>query len=86
MDDIAAAFHQAIIHTTAAVADRIRAATGLNDIALSGGVFHNRVLLGGIIGILGEKGFTVYTHKQVPCNDGCIALGQLAVAKKLLAP
>ncbi len=85
-DDIAAAFHQAIIHTTAAVADRIRTATGLNDAALSGGVFHNRVLLEGIIDVLRGKGFTVYTHKQVPCNDGCIALGQLAVAKSLLDP
>ncbi len=84
-DDIATAFHQAIIHTTAAVADKIRTATGLNDIALSGGVFHNRLLLGGIIDLLCGKGFTVYTHKQVPCNDGCIALGQLAVAKKLLS-
>lgn len=84
-DDIAADFHQAIIHTTAAVADRIRATTGINGIALSGGVFHNRILLGGIIRLLREKGFMVYTHKQVPCNDGCIALGQLAVAKKILS-
>ncbi len=86
VDDIAAAFHHALIHTAAAVADRIRAATGLNDVALSGGVFHNRVLLEGIIEVLRGKGFTVYTHKQVPCNDGCIALGQLAVAKNLLGP
>ncbi|HNW30916.1 MAG TPA: carbamoyltransferase HypF, partial [Spirochaetota bacterium] len=86
VDDVAAAFHQAIIHTTGAVAERIRAVTGINDVALSGGVFHNRVLLEGIIGTLREKGFTVYTHKNVPCNDGCIALGQLAVAKYLLEP
>ncbi len=84
VDDIAAAFHQSIIHTTAAVAGRIRERSGINDVALSGGVFHNRILLGGIIDLLSEKGFTVYTHKQVPCNDGCIALGQLAVAKHII--
>ncbi|HPC40748.1 MAG TPA: carbamoyltransferase HypF [Spirochaetota bacterium] len=86
VDDVAAAFHQAIIHTTGAVADRIRVATGINDVALSGGVFHNRVLLDGIIRALRDRGFTVHTHANVPCNDGCIALGQLAVAKHILEP
>lgn len=86
VDDVAAAFHRAIIHTTGAVAERIRAVTGINDVALSGGVFHNRILLEGIIGTLRDRDFTVYTHKNVPCNDGCIALGQLAVAKHLLVP
>jgi hydrogenase maturation protein HypF len=82
--DIAAAFHAAIIHTSAAVARRIRDASGINSVALSGGVFHNRVLLSGIVRLLDEDGFTVYTHRDVPCNDGCIALGQIAVAKAIL--
>ena len=83
-EDIAAEFHQAIIHASAAVADRIRKKTGIDAVALSGGVFHNRILLSGMMNILRDKGFRIFTHKAVPCNDGCIALGQIAVAKELL--
>jgi hydrogenase maturation protein HypF len=83
-EDIAAEFHQAIIHTSAAVADRIRTKTGIDAVALSGGVFHNRILLSGMMNILRNKGFRLYIHKAVPCNDGCIALGQVAVAKEIL--
>jgi hydrogenase maturation protein HypF len=84
IEDIAAEFHQAIIHTSGAIADRIRNKSGIDAVALSGGVFHNRILLGGLMNVLRDKGFRVYTHTAVPCNDGCIALGQIAVAKELL--
>ncbi|OHD66425.1 MAG: carbamoyltransferase HypF [Spirochaetes bacterium RBG_13_51_14] len=80
-EDIAAAFHQAIIHTSTAVAVRLREKTGINVAALSGGVFHNRILLAGLMDRLRKAGFTVYTHTAVPCNDGCIALGQIVIAK-----
>lgn len=84
IEDAAAAFHQAILHTSVAVARRLRDKTGIASVALSGGVFHNRLLLSGMMRLLGEAGFTVYTHRAVPCNDGCIALGQVVVAKDLL--
>jgi hydrogenase maturation protein HypF len=83
-DDVAAAFHRAVIDTSVAVAERIRDRTGINAAALSGGVFHNRILLSGLVEGLTAEGFVVYAHRAVPCNDGCIALGQLAVAKELL--
>ena len=83
-DDAAAAFHRAVIDTSVAVAERLREMTGINAAALSGGVFHNRILLAGMMEGLAAAGFTVYTHRVVPCNDGCIALGQIAVAKELL--
>jgi len=84
VENIAAEFHQAIIHTSAAVAERIRKKTGIDAVALSGGVFHNRILLGGLMNSLRDKGFRLFIHKAVPCNDGCIALGQITVAKELL--
>lgn len=84
VDDIAAAFHRSIIDTSVAVALRVRERYGVNDICLSGGVFHNRILLRGMIELLTDADFTVYTNRAVPCNDGCIALGQLAVAKEIL--
>ncbi len=83
-EDVAAAFHASIIHTATAVALRIREETGIASVALSGGVFHNRVLLEGLARLLPEKGFRVFLPRDLPCNDGCIAHGQLVVAKELL--
>jgi len=58
----------------------ISAETGLKKAALSGGVFQNRLLLRKAIASLESDGFEVYTHRQVPCNDGGISLGQVAIA------
>ena len=55
-------------------------------IALSGGVFQNRVLFERVLAGLIAQGFTVLSHTQVPCNDGGLALGQAAIAAaRLLA-
>jgi hydrogenase maturation protein HypF len=83
-EDVAACFHRSIIHTAVAVCERLRERTGINIIALSGGVFHNRILLGALTRRLREAGFAVYAHKAVPCNDGCIALGQIVAVKEML--
>ncbi|GAH12059.1 unnamed protein product, partial [marine sediment metagenome] len=50
------------------------------EVALSGGVFQNRLLLRKTINLLENNGFQVFTHRQVPCNDGGIALGQAVIA------
>ena len=49
-------------------------------VVLSGGVFQNQVLFELVKGKLTAEGFTVLSHKQVPMNDGGIALGQAAIA------
>ena len=58
----------------------LREETGLNEAALSGGVFQNVTLLGKAATLLQAAGFTVYTHHLVPPNDACISLGQAVVA------
>ena len=51
----------------------------MNTVALSGGVFQNALLLRSAFTRLRAEGFDVITHRQVPPNDGGIALGQLLI-------
>lgn len=65
------------------LAKRMRKESGINKVVLSGGTFQNRYLLENSIQLLENLGFEVFSHRQVPSNDGGIALGQLAVAAAL---
>lgn len=49
------------------------------SIALSGGVFQNALLQSLSVRALSDAGFEVLTHKQVPANDGGLALGQTCI-------
>ncbi len=77
---IAARFHNGLAHVIRDVCLRLRDETGLDEAALSGGVFQNVTLLERSEPLLREAGFTVYTHHLVPPNDGGISLGQAVVA------
>lgn len=77
---ISARFHCTLAQVVSAVCQRLRAATGLAQVALSGGVFQNRRLTEQTVSLLGEQGFTVLTHSLVPPNDGGLALGQAVIA------
>lgn len=77
---IGARFHKTIAEVAIDICIRARAATGLNEVVLSGGVWQNQVLLDLVRAGLKEEGFVVYFHKQVPTNDGGLALGQAMVA------
>ncbi len=77
---IAARFHNSLLSGLAAACDAVRERTGLNLVALSGGVFQNALMAVGLKERLTRLGFEVLTHKLVPPNDGGIALGQVAVA------
>ena len=61
-------------------ADRLRGATGIERVALSGGVFQNVLLLRLARAALEARGLRVLTHRLVPPNDAGLALGQVAVA------
>lgn len=73
-------FHNTLIHLFTELSEVIRKTTGLNRIALSGGVFQNQILLKGFSRSLAGKGFKVLSHSMVPCNDGGISLGQAIIA------
>lgn len=78
-------FHVTIAHASARIASEICAREGLDTVALSGGVFMNRLLLQLLTRELKSRGLTVLVPHSVPVNDGCIAYGQAAIARALLA-
>jgi hydrogenase maturation protein HypF len=81
---IAAKFHNTVACLIFHVARRIKAERGLRRVALSGGVFQNRLLLKRATRLLEAAGFEVLTHGRVPPNDGGVALGQAAVADAMI--
>lgn len=84
-DQVASRFHESLARATVQLCVAARDQTGLNLVALSGGVWQNALLLSRSLALLTSAGFTVITHRQVPPNDGGIALGQATVAAALLA-
>ncbi len=78
--EIAARFHATVIRSLIQLALHLREEAGLNQAALSGGCFQNRILLEGLLHALRVRGFEVFTHHQVPPNDGGLSLGQAVIA------
>jgi len=77
---IAGRFHNTIARMILETCQVISAKTGIKAAALSGGVFQNRILLRKTRSMVESAGMRVYTHQQVPCNDGGISLGQAVIA------
>ena len=84
-DKLALDFHIVIARASAQVASEICAREGIDTVALSGGVFMNRLLLQLLARELKSAGLTVLIPHTVPVNDGCIAYGQAAIARACLA-
>ncbi|HCI82406.1 MAG TPA: carbamoyltransferase HypF [Ktedonobacter sp.] len=82
---IAYRFHRSIAELLAVSCDMTRQQTGLNIVALSGGVFQNQLLLDQLKLRLEAMAFQVYTNRHVPPNDGGLSLGQLAIASAQLS-
>lgn len=73
---LAAAWEQTFLHFSRE--------TGIRTAAVSGGVFSNGLLTRMLCEPLAQRGMTVLRHRNVPPNDGGLALGQAAVAIRLL--
>ena len=71
-------FHQTLAEQVTAACMEARNVSGRQKVALSGGVFQNRLLLRLTEERLMEEGFEVLRHRMVPPNDGGIAIGQAA--------
>jgi hydrogenase maturation protein HypF len=77
---VGARFHATVARMILEMCERIAAESGLRTAALSGGCFQNRLLLELTVPPLRRAGFGVLLHRQAPCNDGGLALGQAVVA------
>ena len=80
---ISAKFHNTLAVALLATAKQARENTKLNIVALSGGVFCNRYLAERLILLLKKAGFSVLYNRDFPANDGCVSVGQAAIAAKL---
>jgi len=77
---IAAKFHQSLADTIVTTVDKICKENVINQVALTGGVFQNCILLQFVSCRLQALGFNVLTHSLVPPNDGGLSLGQAVIA------
>ena len=79
-ESLAYLFHHAVAEAIVEMAEKICEEQGVNQIALSGGTFLNRILLPEVVEGLRVRGKAVYINEKVPCGDGGIALGQMYLA------
>ncbi|MBI0500798.1 carbamoyltransferase HypF [Dickeya dianthicola] len=81
--DRAFAFHLALADGLAALVRQAAREHGLNTVACSGGVMHNRLL----VTLLRERlaDFTLLSPSRLPAGDGGLALGQALIAASCLS-
>lgn len=75
---IARRFHYGLAEAVVALAKRM----GLERVVLSGGCFQNKLLTERTLQRLRAEGLSACSHERVPPNDGGIALGQIAAARR----
>jgi hydrogenase maturation protein HypF len=79
---ISARFHNSVAEIVMKLCTILREEYNLSTIVLSGGVWQNLTLFRKTLELMREHSFTVLTHRQVPCNDGGISLGQAVIAAR----
>jgi hydrogenase maturation protein HypF len=77
---ISSRFHNTLVALLSDLCVDLRKTLGIEGVALSGGAFQNRTLLEGFTRSLSERSFRVYSHREVPTNDGGLSLGQAVCA------
>jgi len=75
-------FHATMALIVIETCEALAADTGLDRVALSGGVFQNEMLAGWVVDGLKASGLRPLVHGRVPCNDGGISLGQAVAAAR----
>jgi len=79
---LALGFHVAIAEMVERVCGALCERFGVRDVALSGGVFQNRLLTELCLAQLRARGLNGFVNRQVPPGDGGICLGQAFIASR----
>lgn len=77
---ISTKFHNTVANVTIEAVKQLNSETGIKKVILSGGTFQNKYLTKKVVDLMQDLNLEVFISRQVPCNDGGIALGQLAIA------
>jgi hydrogenase maturation protein HypF len=77
---MAAKFHKGLANAIVEMVKHLSQENVISQVALTGGVFQNRVLLEQVSKRLQTLGIKVLTHSLVPANDGGLSLGQAVIA------
>jgi len=80
---VAVRFHAGLARAVRMAAQEASSRVAFDAVALSGGVWHNRLLHELTVRDLRDAGFDVWWNQKVPLGDGGIALGQAALAAAL---
>ncbi len=78
--ELALDFHFQMADIILKTCEDIRQEKGISQVALSGGVFQNKILMERTLSLLRNKGFSVHYNISVSPNDGGLALGQAYIA------
>jgi len=77
---ISVRFHRAVVGCIVTVCLAASERVGTPYVALAGGVFMNRLVLGEAVEQLASAGLKPLTHTRLPMNDGAVSFGQAVVA------
>ncbi|MDZ8227119.1 carbamoyltransferase HypF [Nostoc sp. ChiVER01] len=77
---MAAKFHEGLANAIVEMVKHLSQENLISQVALTGGVFQNCILLQQVTKRLEKLGIKVLTHSLVPANDGGLSLGQAVIA------
>ena len=80
--ELAMTFHMGLAEIITMTSKRLAAETGIETVALSGGVFQNKLLLALTEERLKQEGLEVLRHSLIAPNDGGISTGQALAGLK----
>ncbi|WP_018110614.1 carbamoyltransferase HypF [Thermus igniterrae] len=83
-EEVARRFHLGLAQGVVEAALTLGRSLGFKTVALSGGVWHNKLLHARVVQALRREGFQVFWNQEVPVGDGGIALGQAALGQMAL--
>ena len=80
LETISRRFHRGLVAVLVKLTTLLREQTSIDRVCLSGGVFHNSLVLESLLRDLEAAEVQVFSHARVPAGDGGLSLGQAVVA------